>query len=200
MASRDHLYRKRLQGLHFNNLNTDDVINNLTTSREKELLQKLVEASDEIETLQGERDRLLTLSNDLKAKLQCDNAGSRQINASLGEPRYNKEVTMEDNQVLVSAILDDLSRSCDGESIPKVSDDKAVVACFGTKHSLSSAADFTSSENGYPKFLKPMSSSARATASQNESFQRLTNQNMKRDQIQRSKGGRSILRNWNSGY
>lgn len=137
---------KRLQGLHVYHSDTNKELDNSASIREQELVQKLEEAADEIEALLEERDRLLTLSNDLKAELQCADKRSRQANTS---SLWYKDAIVEDNQILVSAILDDLSRSCDGESIPRISEDKPVVACFGAKHPLSDSSNYASSKCGY---------------------------------------------------
>lgn len=128
------------------------------TLREQELIQKLEESSDEIETLLDERDKLLTLSSRLKRELQWAkeqyqgySSDSPRLCADVVSPRNRRSETAltghEKN--LMNAILEDLSRSHDGESQTTKSADKPIVACFGKKPPMSRAPDAISSKNGY---------------------------------------------------
>jgi len=124
------------------------------TLREQELIQKLEESSDEIETLLDERDKLLTLSSRLKRELQWAKeqyqgypSDSPRSCAYVVSPRNRRSETAlkghEKN--LMNAILGDLSR----KSQTTKSADKPIVACFGKKPPMARAPDAISSKTGY---------------------------------------------------
>ena len=124
------------------------------TLREQELIEKLEEASDEIETLLDERDKLLTLSSRLKRELQWAkeqyqgySSDSPRSCADVVSPRNRRSETAltghEKN--LMNAILGDLSR----KSQTTKSADKPIVACFGKKPPMARAPDAISSKTGY---------------------------------------------------
>ena len=91
----------------------------LTSTREQELIQRLEEASDEIEALLRENERLMNTSNELRFELQ--RSKSRQSSSSLLRLPHrqrvdNTEATLhEHEQEVLDAILNDKSRSDENE-------------------------------------------------------------------------------------
>ena len=110
------------------------------TIREKEIIQKLEEATDEIDALLRENEKLMTLSNELRFELQKTKDSSSTEPGHPPQTEYQNK-TQENEQTLLDAILNDHSRSCDSES------HDSEVACIGRKPPLSSAADYRSSKN-----------------------------------------------------
>ena len=108
------------------------------TTREKETIQKLEEATDEIDALLRENEKLMTLSNELRFELQKTKDSSSKEPGHPSQTEYQNK-TQENEQTLLDAILNDHSRSCDSES------HDSEVACIGRKPPLSSAADYRSS-------------------------------------------------------
>lgn len=113
--------------------------------REKELIQKLEEATDEIEALLQENDKLVKLSNELRFGLQKTKGQHSSESAQLSETHRGKNKTQEYEQTILDAILNDQRRSCDSES----HGDDLEVACIGRKPPLTSAADSRPSRTAY---------------------------------------------------
>lgn len=90
----------------------------LTSTREQELILRLEEASDEIEALLKENERLMDTSNELRFELQ--RTKSRQSSSSLlrlphRQARDNTERLHEHEQEVLDAILNDRSKSDEDE-------------------------------------------------------------------------------------
>ncbi|KAL3783167.1 hypothetical protein HJC23_001517 [Cyclotella cryptica] len=124
------------------------------TLREKELILNLEEASDEIEALIEEREELLTLSNRLKNELKW--IKERQIYHSSASPQshlhsayHDDAFVLKNDENIMNAILNDMSRSFDGETHADSSDENAIVACFGKKPPLLRASNFRPSQNAH---------------------------------------------------
>ncbi|KAL7540310.1 hypothetical protein ACHAXR_011407 [Thalassiosira sp. AJA248-18] len=156
-----------------------------TTTREQELIQKLEEATDEIEALLRENEKIMQVSNELRFELQKTRGelSSRLDSRQLSQPDSQKD-TQEYEQTMLDAILNDQSRSCDSES------HESEVACIGRKPPLSSAADYRQSKTAYGS--RPTTASNRATNSQRESLQRMLNRKKKEVAVEKTK-----IRNWN---
>ena len=123
------------------------------TLREKELILNLEEASDEIEALIEQRDKLLSLSNRLENELkwikeQRHSHSSAQHQSHLHSADHDKVVVKNDKN-LMNAILNDLSRSFDGENQAASSEENATVACFGTKPPLLSVSNLRPLKNAH---------------------------------------------------
>jgi hypothetical protein len=121
--------------------------------REQELILSLEEASDEIEALIEQRDKLLSLSNRLENELkwikeQRHSRSSSQHQFHLHSADHDKVVVKNDKN-LMNAILNDLSRSFDGENQAASSEESAIVACFGTKPPLLSVSNLRPSKNAH---------------------------------------------------
>ena len=124
-----------------NNGNTWDESNNLTSYREQELVQRLEEATDEIEALLNERDELLTMANGTRV----NNKPTRR-----DDPVNRVQEPVKNETQLMHAILNDTSRSYDGQSeSTTTSKYNGLVACFGKKPPLSNVTNFRPSRNGY---------------------------------------------------
>jgi len=109
----------------------------LTSTREQELIQRLEEASDEIETLLRENERLMNTSNELRFELQ--RSKSRQSSSSLlrlphRQARDNNETLHEHEQEVLDAILNDRSR--DDEDGRHESSADEVTCIVGRKSPL----------------------------------------------------------------
>ena len=137
-----------------NNGNTWDESNNLTSYREQELVQRLEEATDEIEALLNERDELLTLVNGTRMNnkpTRRDDPVNR-VQEQFTRCRFSneKETTAKNETQLMHAILNDTSRSYDGQNESTTSSKyNGLVACFGKKPPLSNVTNFRPSRNGY---------------------------------------------------
>lgn len=124
------------------------------TPREQELILNLEEATDEIETLIVERDKLFTLSNRLKNELKCAKEQRHYHSSASPQSRVHSDYTDDsvvgnsDNN-LMNAILNDMSRSFDGEYQTACSDENAIVACFGKKPPLLSVPKHVSQSISY---------------------------------------------------
>lgn len=118
-----------------------------TTAREQELIQKLEEATDEIESLLRENKKLMMLSNELRFELQRERSKSPLV-SHLYDDRQDETTGREkchDDQSVLDAVLNDQSRSnCDNES-----QDTPEVACIGSKPPLSSRVDYLPSKTAY---------------------------------------------------
>lgn len=113
------------------------------TSREQELIQKLEEATSEIEILVEERNELLVLSglnNDIII------AGrDHHVTSSIPQQRqYATTNSGNNDRNLMSAILNDLSRDGDSETTHSVNN---VVACFGNRPPRANASELKPSKN-----------------------------------------------------
>ena len=108
------------------------------TAREKELIQKLEEATGEIEALLIENEKLMALSNELRFEVQQTRESRHAPPTRDGE---ETEETNEYEQAMLAAILNDQSRSCDSES------HESEVACIGRKPPLTSAVECRRSKN-----------------------------------------------------
>ena len=121
------------------------------TRREQELIQKLEEATDEIEALLIENEKLMMLSNELRFELQqtksCHHSSSRITNQMRGN---NHDETLEERheETILDALLNDRSRSCDESE----SHESSEVACVGRKPPLSSATDSRPPKTAYVRW------------------------------------------------
>lgn len=117
------------------------------TGTEIELIKNLEEATNEIEALLKENDKLTKLSNALRSEL--NNAKHTPSSDIISQPPLPP--TRSDNehrayeQTLLDAILNDQSRSCESEG----SHDDEVVACIGRKPPLAIAANSRPSKTAY---------------------------------------------------
>jgi len=182
------------------------------SSREKELIQRLEEATEEIEALLGENEKLMMLSNELRFKLQTK-AGQSSLPSNLQQTPSMEchDETREYEQAMLEAILTDQStRSCDS----KGHDDYLEVACVGRSAPLSNADESRPSKTAYVREIlplcvafayelsnsrvlvakgsRPRTASDRTTASQRQSFKRLLGRKKKELSVEKSK-----IRNWN---
>lgn len=121
----------------------------VTTAREKELIQKLEEAADEIEELLQENEKLMILSNELRFELQRrrSQSSSPARPGSATQPEHRHE---SQSGELLDAILNDQSRSC-SDSVSQLAMLEDDVACVvGQKPPMSSCpADHVPSRNAY---------------------------------------------------
>ena len=102
------------------------------TRRERELIQKLEEATDEIEALLIENEKLMMLSNELRFELQQTKTHHKSSSARTpNQTRSNNH----DEETILDALLNDQSRSCEESE----SHESSEVACVGGKPPLSSA-------------------------------------------------------------
>ena len=102
----------------------------LTSTREQELILRLEEASDEIEALLRENERLMNTSNELRFELQ--RSKSRQSSSSLSrqphrQARDNNETLHGHEQEVLDAILNDRSRGDEDERHESGVDDVACI-------------------------------------------------------------------------
>eukprot|EP01082_Thalassiosira_pseudonana_P008552 g7331.t1 g7331 contig24:379800-382481(+) len=140
--------------------------------REQELIQKLEESTDEIESLLNERDMLIHHSNEIKQELQWFKDRYLTSNASLvevGTPTacHNGQ---RHEQHMLDAILNDQSKSYDSES-NATPENNFRVACIGRKPPLANPTDARPSKTAYG--TRPTTASDRATDSQKQSFQKM---------------------------
>ena len=120
--------------------------------REQELIQKLEEATDEIEALLIENEKLMMLSNELRFELQQtkthhQSSSRRTPNQTRGN---NDDKTLEERheETILDALLNDQSRSCEESE----SHESSEVACIGRKPPLSSASDSRPSKTAYVRW------------------------------------------------
>jgi len=118
--------------------------------REQELIQKLEESTDEIESLLNERDMLIHHSNEIKQELQWFKDRYLTSNASLvevGTPTacHNGQ---RHEQHMLDAILNDQSKSYDSES-NATPENNFRVACIGRKPPLANPTDARPSKTAY---------------------------------------------------
>lgn len=102
------------------------------THRERELILRLEESTDEIEALLTENEKLAKISNELRFEHQFTSGSTRDEVKN----RFQE-------QEMLDAIMNDQSRSCDSErSSPNNSRKIHVskVTCVGTKHPLAAKA------------------------------------------------------------
>ena len=129
----------------------------LTSTREQELIQRLEEASDEIEALLRENERLMNTSNELRFELQ--RSKSRQSSSLLRLPHRqrvdNTETFHEHEQKVLDAILNDRSRSDEDEKHKSSADE--VTCIVGRKSPLTTNMDESrSSKTAYVSFYSIM--------------------------------------------
>ena len=128
------------------------------TRREQELIQKLEEATDEIEALLIENEKLMMLSNELRFELQqtkSHHQSSSRITNQMSRGN-NHDETLEERheETILDAVLNDQSRSCEESE----SHESSEVACVGRKPPLSSATDSRPSKTAYVRLLTHFSS------------------------------------------
>ncbi len=135
----------RLHGLCNNGLGTNAYeYDNNATMREQELIQKLEDATDEIEVLLGENEKLRKLSNELRFELS--NNRNCKLSSLEQHPTNSLHENQEHEQEMLDAILNDQSRSCESESHDELAE---AVACIGRKPPMSSASDSRPSKTAY---------------------------------------------------
>jgi len=133
----------------------------ITSTREQELIQRLEEASDEIEALLRENERLMDTSNELRFELQ--RSKSRQSSSSLlrlphRQARDNNETLHEHEQEVLDAILKDRSRGDENDGHEESADD---VACIGRKSPLTTnMAESKPSKTAYVSYSMMLSVSS----------------------------------------
>ena len=118
------------------------------TRREQELIQKLEEATDEIEGLFIENEKLMMLSNELRFELQQTKSRHQSSSRTPHQMRCNNDdKTLEEGheETILDALLNDQSRSCEESE----SHNSLEVACVGRKPPLSSANDSRPSKTAY---------------------------------------------------
>ena len=115
--------------------------------REQELIQKLEEASDEIEALLKENEKLMQF--ELQKTKNPISSHKESLQPSETDNQRRKQ---EYEQTMLDAILNDQSRSCDSES-----HDDLVVACIGQKPPLSSAASSKPSRMAFVRIMPDFS-------------------------------------------
>ena len=120
------------------------------TRRERELIQKLEEATDEIEALLIENEKLMMLSNELRFELQQTKSHHQSSSRITNQMRGNNH----DEETILDAVLNDQSRSCEESE----SHESSEVACVGRKPPLSSANDSRPSKTAYVRLLTHFSS------------------------------------------
>jgi hypothetical protein len=145
------LSKNRLQGPSAYSPPQEDP-NHSASIREQELIQKLEEAFDEIDGLIEERDNLLKMCNFLKDERRLIDDDQSEI---CSRPRYvcqqaNRTLKVNNDKHLMSAILNDMSGSFDGESQTASSArlGNKAVACFGNRPPITVASD-SRSRSGY---------------------------------------------------
>lgn len=194
--------------------------------REQELIQKLEESTDEIESLLNERDMLIHHSNEIKQELQWFKDRCLTSNASLvevGTPTacHNGQ---RHEQHMLDAILNDQSKSYDSES-NATPENNFRVACIGRKPPLANPTDARPSKTAYVSVsviallclsgncvhlkcltclhftlhqgTRPTTASDRATDSQKQSFQKMVQVRKKQQAETDKKKEKPIIRNWN---
>lgn len=132
-----------------NGSSSSNLIND-PTKREQELIQKLEEATYEIEALLTENEKLMKLSNGLRFDLEKSNGQPfSHENSQQQSELDHQDMTQENEQLILDAILNDQSRSCcDSESR------ESEVACIGRKPPMSSASDCRPSKTAYVRMLQ----------------------------------------------
>jgi chromosome segregation ATPase len=153
--------REENQRLHrMCNGGSGDKYNDEPTGREKELIQKLEEATDEIEALLKENEKLARVSNDLRFELD-GTRGGRRSSSGIDPPRRippstrGDGVTVEHERRMLDAIMNDQSRSC-GSSPSSARKDtlvSEVVACIGRKPPMTNAAESRPSKTAYVRTM-----------------------------------------------
>lgn len=111
-----------------------------------DLIQKLEEATDEIEGLLKENEKLTKLSNELRSELnKARHALSSDKQSSTNPPTSADGERHAYEQVMLDAILNDQSQSCESDG----SRNDAQVACIGKKPPMASAANRRPSKTAY---------------------------------------------------
>jgi hypothetical protein len=116
------------------------------THRERELILKLEEATDEIEALLSENEKLAKISNELRFELwnSNDRFTTEKEDTKSHLTRNDVKNRFQEHEML-DAIMNDQSRSCDSEhSSPNNSRKKmhvSKVTCVGTKPPLAKAVE-----------------------------------------------------------
>jgi len=127
----------RLQGLCGNDLVTYEKTDVSVLCKNQELIQKLEEALENIEDFLSEREKLITLCNNVKIALERTGASGRNIKSNSHQKckchhSFRKDRSGDNDKNLMGAILNDESR--DDLSSDDTSPD--MVACFGNGHRL----------------------------------------------------------------
>ena len=128
------------------------------TGREKELIKKLEEATDEIEALLKENEKLARVSNELRFELNETMRG--RSSSGIDPPRRPPSTrgdgeTAEHERRMLDAIMNDQSRSC-GSSPSSARKDtlvSEVVACIGRKPPMTNAAESRPSKTAYVRAM-----------------------------------------------
>ena len=138
----------RLLRLHMM-CNAGNIEHDRLTGGEIELIQQLEVASDEIEDLLTENDKLTKLSNELRSELnRAKQTSSSDIENLPKAPTTNSDGERRRRayeQTMLDAILNDRSQSCDSDG----SRDDMKVACIGRKPPLASSAHSRPSKTAY---------------------------------------------------
>jgi hypothetical protein len=190
------------------------------TGGEIELIQKLEEATSEIEALLKDNDKLTKLSSELRSKLHiAKHMTSSDIDYPMNPPTGGDGERNTYEQAMLNAILNNQSQSGESEN----SRNEAEVACIGKKTPLVSASNSRTSKTAYVRVVlllmpshpllfpigllirsilltidtlqghrRPKTASERATTSQRQSFQSLLNRKKKETAVEKTK-----IRNWN---
>lgn len=111
------------------------------TSREKEVIRKLEEATDEIEALLAENEKLAKISNELRFELNKTHGRSSSRNDAIRPPSMRGDSeTREHEQKILDAIMNDQSRSsASSPSSVKNSILESEVTCIGRKPPMTNA-------------------------------------------------------------
>ena len=117
------------------------------TGGDIELIQQLEVATDEIEDLLTENDKLTKLSNELRSELnKAKHTSSSDIEYLPKAPTTSNDGERRAyEQTMLDAILNDRSQSCDSDG----SRDDIKVACIGRKPPLASSAHSRPSKTAY---------------------------------------------------
>lgn len=112
-----------------------------------ELIQQLEVATDEIEDLLTENDKLTKLSNELRSELnKAKHTSSSDIEYLPKAPTTSNDGERRAyEQTMLDAILNDRSQSCDSDG----SRDDIKVACIGRKPPLASSSHSRPSKTAY---------------------------------------------------
>lgn len=167
----------RLQGISSGNFHGEG---SMISAREQELIQKLEEATDEIESLAQERNKLLKM---IRKDQHETILRPQQFRPYVANGNGNNDKN------LMSAILNDLSK--DGESEAASSIGEVRVACFGTRPRSNHAT------------LVPTKNVARTGGLNDrkrvhQSHNALKTSSSRQTQTSSRKHDRPRIRNWNS--
>jgi hypothetical protein len=127
------------------------------TGREKELIQKLEEATDEIEVLLKESEKLARISNELRFELDRGGQSSKKDAPRRPPSTRGDGETAEQERRMLDAIMNNQSRSC-GSSPSSARKDtlvSEVVECIGRKPPTTTAAASRPSKTVYVRTMPP---------------------------------------------